>query len=65
MAAFDQSSLSLEQVDQRLLIGADEATGASGHLAGEQCIAGARGDQAGRERLIAAVALAGAEVAGH
>ena len=63
MPAFDQSRLCFEQVDQRFLIGADEATGTGRHLARQQGIAGAGGDQAGRQRLIAAVALAGAKIA--
>ncbi len=65
MAAFDQGGLGLEQVDQWFLIGADEATRAGSHLTGEQRIAGAGGDQAGRQCLITAVPLAGAEITRH
>ncbi len=64
MLAFDQGGLGLKQVDERLLISADEAAGASRHLASQQRIASPGRDQAGRQCLIAAIALAGAEIAG-
>ncbi|MCY1235065.1 hypothetical protein D9M72_476690 [compost metagenome] len=62
--AFDEGGLRFEQVDQRLLVGADQSAGAGGHLAGKIGIARAGSDQAGRKRLVATVALAGAEITG-
>ena len=63
MVAFEQRGLRLEQMDQRLLVGADQLGRFLGLLAGQRAIAGAGGDHAGRQRLIAAVAAAHAEIA--
>ncbi|MND59517.1 hypothetical protein D3C80_507180 [compost metagenome] len=60
--ALNQVSLRIEQVDQRLLIGAEQPLRAGRHLAGENGIAGTGGNEAGGERLITAVALAGTEI---
>ena len=63
MTSLDQGGLSVQHADQRFLVGADQATGAGAHLAGENGIASASCDQPGGYRLIAAVPLAGAEKA--
>ncbi len=61
--AFDEIGLGFQQMDQGLLIGAEQTLCSRRHLAGQQGIAGTGSDQAGRQCLIAAVPLAGAEVA--
>lgn len=61
--AFDEVGLRIEQVDQRLLISTEKPLRAGRHLAGQNGVAGAGGDEAGGERLITTVALAGAKIA--
>ena len=63
MVAFQQRGLRVEQVDQRLLVGADQLGRFLGLLARQRAIAGAGGDHAGRQRLVAAIAAAHPEIA--
>ncbi|MNZ64135.1 hypothetical protein D3C78_822970 [compost metagenome] len=60
--AFDEVGLRIEQMDQRFLIGAEQPLRAGRHLAGEDGITSAGGNEAGGQSLIAAVALPGAEI---
>ena len=65
VAAFDERRLCFQKIDQRFLIGADKTARAGRHLAGEQGIAGAGSNEAGRQCLITAVAFTGAKEARH
>ncbi len=61
--ALDQGGLGVEQVQKRLLVGAQQSLCAQAHLAGEDGVAGAGGDQSGGQGLVSPVPLAGAEIA--
>ena len=64
VVALQQRGLGVEQVDQRLLVGADQLGGLLALPARQRRVAGAGGDHAGRQRLIAAIAPARPEMAG-
>jgi len=60
--AFDEGGLRIEKMDQRFLIGAEQAAGTDAHLAGKKRVARAGRDQAGRQCLITTVTLASAKI---
>ena len=57
--ALDHRRLGVEEADQRLAARAEQLVAALGHAAGEHGVSGTGGDDAARQRLVAAVAPAG------